>query len=184
MRSPPPKAAVATVGFWRAAGPDRWYDQSDAFDALVRRRLGRLQREAAAGALDDWAETPVGALGLLILLDQAPRNLFRGAAQAFATDRAAQEIAAAAVARGFDRRTPWPLRQFFYMPFEHAEDIALQRWAIAMFHAWGDAESLRWAIIHAEIIERFGRFPHRNVILGRRSSVAELEYLENGGFQG
>ncbi|GBD46998.1 DUF924 family protein [Methylopila sp. Yamaguchi] len=184
MTSPPPKAAVATVGFWRAAGHDRWYDRSDAFDALVRRRLGRLQRQAAAGALDDWAGTPVGALGLLILLDQAPRNLFRGAREAFATDAAAQEVAAAAVARGFDRRTPWPLRQFFYMPFEHAEDIALQRRAIALFRASGDDECLRWTVVHAEIIERFGRFPHRNVILGRPSSAAELEYLENGGFQG
>lgn len=184
MTSPPPKAAVATVGFWRAAGHDRWYDRSDAFDALVRRRLGRLQRQAAAGALDDWADTPVGALGLLILLDQASRNLFRGAREAFATDAAAQEVAAAAVARGFDRRTPWPLRQFFYMPFEHAEDIALQRRAIALFRASGDDECLRWTVVHAEIIERFGRFPHRNVILGRPSSAAELEYLENGGFQG
>lgn len=184
MTSRPSKAAVATVSFWRAAGPDRWYAQSDAFDARVRRRLGPLQRAAAAGALDAWAGTPLGALALLILLDQAPRNLFRGSPQAFATDRAAQECATAAVARGFDRRTPWPLRQFFYLPFEHAEDRALQRRAIALFRASGDAESLRWAIVHAEIIERFGRFPHRNVILGRRSSAAELDYLENGGFQG
>ncbi|GLK54229.1 uncharacterized protein (DUF924 family) [Methylopila capsulata] len=180
----PPKAAVATVGFWRAAGPDRWYAQSDAFDARVRRRLGRLRRAAAEGALAGWAGTPVGALGLLILLDQAPRNLFRGATQAFATDRAAQEAATAAVARGFDRRTPWPLRQFFYMPFVHAEDIALQRHAIELFRASGDAESLQWAVLHADIIERFGRFPHRNGAVGRRSSAAELKYLETGGFQG
>lgn len=179
-----PRDALSVVGFWRAAGYPRWFAKSDAFDALVRMRLARGHAAAAAGALDSWDETPAGALALLILLDQAPRNLFRGLARAFASDARAVAVAQAAVARRFDRRVPRALRMFFYLPFEHAEDAALQARCVALFAAHGDPELLRYAKIHADVIARFGRFPHRNAVLGRRPTKQERAFLDSGGFAG
>lgn len=179
-----PAAALAIVAFWRAAGYGRWFAKSDMFDALVRMRLARAHDAAAAGRLDHWDETPAGALALLILLDQAPRNLFRGGTRAFATDPLAVAVAEAAIARGFDARVTREMRMFFYLPFEHAEDAGLQARCVALFRAHGDADLLRYAEIHAEIIERFGRFPHRNPVLGRDTTKAESGFLEAGGFAG
>lgn len=179
-----PSQALAVVAFWRAAGYARWFTKSDRFDALVRLRLGRVQEAAAVGALDHWDETPAGALALLILLDQAPRNLFRGDPRAFATDALALAVAEAAIARGFDRRATRAMRMFFYLPFEHAEDAGHQSRCVALFRAHGDAEALRFAELHADIIDRFGRFPHRNPALGRATTEAEHAFLKSGGFAG
>ncbi|RXF75529.1 DUF924 family protein [Hansschlegelia zhihuaiae] len=182
MSTPP--EALGVVAFWRAAGYDRWFTKSSAFDALVRLRLGGLHDAAAVGALDHWDETPLGACALLILLDQAPRNLFRGTRRAFASDARAVAIAAAAIARGLDLRVTNQMRRFFYLPFEHAEDAVLQRESVRLFAKLGDPNGLVYAELHADIIDRFGRFPHRNAVLGRDSSPAETAFLAEGGFAG
>lgn len=184
MSTFPSTEALGVAAFWRAAGYDRWFGKNEVFDALVRMRLGRLHEAAAAGLLDGWDETPSGALALLILLDQAPRNLFRGSARAFATDDLAVRIADAAIGRGFHRRVTMEMRWFFALPFEHAEDATLQARCIAMFREIGHPDGLRYAEIHAEIIDCFGRFPHRNEALGRSSTTEELAFLSAGGFAG
>ena len=180
----PPAPALSVVAFWRAAGYGRWFAKSDMFDALVRMRLLRLHEKAARGTLDAWDATAEGALALLILLDQAPRNMFRGTPRAFATDGRALAVADAAIRRGFDRRISPALRHFFYLPFEHSEDPAAQARCVRLMSRMRDADALRWAEIHADVIARFGRFPHRNAILGRASTQEEIVFLERGGFSG
>lgn len=172
------------VAFWIEAGPKRWFEKDDAFDAEIRSRFLAAYQAAAAGALAGWADTPDGALALLIVLDQFPRNLFRGSAQSFATDRAALAIAKAAIARGFDQAEAMPQRQFFYLPLMHSEDLADQERCVALYRALGDPDLLKWADLHADIIRRFGRFPHRNVMLGRATSPEEQAFLDSGGFAG
>ncbi len=184
FRSPVAVDPRAVVSFWQAAGPSRWFTQDDRFDALVRLRLGTLHAWAAIGALDHLAATPSGSLALLILLDQAPRNIFRGSAGAFETDAAAREFARYAIDRGFDRRVPNGLRSFFYLPFMHSEELEDQALCVELYRLAGDTENLRWAELHCEIIDKFGRFPHRNVLLGRRTTAEEERYLREGGFQG
>ncbi|WP_020180114.1 DUF924 family protein [Methylopila sp. M107] len=179
-----PRSALAVAAFWRAAGFDRWFAVDPAFDALTRARLGRLHEAAAGGGLDHWDETPEGALALLILLDQAPRNMFRGGPRAFATDAIALAVAEAALARGFDRRVAKGMRWFFYLPFEHSEDPAAQALCISLFAAMNEPEGVRYAQTHADVIARFGRFPHRNDILGRSSTSDERRFLAEGGFSG
>lgn len=181
MSRPDPRRIVA---FWRAAGTGRWFRRDDAFDTLVRLRLGRAQALAAQGMLDGMAATPVGTLALLILLDQAPRNLFRNSARAFATDPDARLVARAALEAGFDQRVPKAMRGFFYLPFMHSEDPADQELCVALYEVLGEPNSLAYARIHAEIIERFGRFPHRNPVLGRTTTAAERRFLAEGGFAG
>ena len=127
---------------------------------------------------------PEGALALLILLDQFPRNMFRGAARAFATDPLARAIAAGALLKGFDAQVPPEMRGFFYLPFMHSEDLADQERCVALYQAAGDADGLKWAQEHADIIRRFGRFPHRNAVLGRASTPEEQAFLDSGGFAG
>lgn len=184
MTPPPPADALATAAFWRAAGYERWFAKSDVFDAMVRMRLGRIAEAAHLGLLDHWDETPVGTVALLTLLDQVPRNLHRGTPRAFASDDRALAVATAAVARRFDRRLPKEMRWFVYLPFEHAESIDAQEIAVALFRDLGDPDGLEYAEIHADIIRRFGRFPHRNEILGRTSTKQELKFLAEGGFSG
>lgn len=180
----PPGQALAVVAFWRAAGYGRWFKRDATFDALTRLRLGRLHEAAAQGALDRWGERPEGALALLILLDQAPRNLFRGTPRAFATDARALAVAEAAIARGFDRRVTKAMAWFFYLPFEHSEDPDHQRRCVALFRRLGAPDGLHYAELHADIVARFGRFPHRNAILGRVSTAQEASFLKDGGFAG
>jgi uncharacterized protein (DUF924 family) len=172
------------VAFWRAAGPSRWYKADPMFDRLVRLRLGAAYEAAARGELGDWAASPVGALALLILLDQAPRNIFRGTPRAFATDAAALAVADTAIQRKFDRTFGQPLRQFFYLPFMHSEQLADQERCVALMAAHGGPENLRYAEIHRDVIARFGRFPHRNPILGRTPRPDEEKFLADGGFRG
>jgi uncharacterized protein (DUF924 family) len=133
--------------------------------------------QAARGELDRWQSTPLAALALIVVLDQFPRNMFRGTARAFATDARALAAAALAVDRDFDRLFVPSERTFVYLPFEHAEDIAAQRRSLALFRA-RDPGNLEWAERHHEIVARFGRFPHRNAVLGRASTEAETAYID------
>lgn len=172
------------VDFWREAGPERWFEKDEAFDAEIGARFGDIYEQAARGELEAWREYPTGALALVILLDQFPRNIFRGDARAFATDPLARAIAAGAIIRGFDSQVPKEMRGFFYLPFEHSENLADQERCIAFHKAIDDTEGLKWAEIHADIIRRFGRFPHRNTALGRTTTAEEQAFLDSGGFAG
>jgi uncharacterized protein (DUF924 family) len=172
------------LAFWRQAGPDKWFNKNDAFDTEIRSRFLPTYEAAAAGQLGAWEATPEGALALLLVLDQFPRNMFRGDRRAFAADPLAREVADRATARGFDRKFPPAERSFFYLPLEHSEDLADQERCIALYQAMGDAELLKWAELHADIIRRFGRFPHRNAALGRNTTAEEQAFLDGGGFGG
>ena len=176
------------LAFWTAAGPAKWFSKSDAFDAAIRLKFEPLHLAAARGKYDAWAAEPEGALALVVLLDQFPRNLYRDSGHAFATDGKARAIAVAAIAAGHDRQVDPALRSFFYMPLEHSESLADQEACIALFEKLqidtGDTEGLKWALLHRDIIARFGRFPHRNKALGRTTTAAEQAFLDEGGFAG
>jgi uncharacterized protein (DUF924 family) len=180
--SRPSPADVVT--FWREAGPDRWFNKDAQFDAEIRARFLALHEAAALGDLKDLEAIAEGTLALLILLDQFPRNMFRGTARSFATDPEARALAASALLNGFDAQVAPEMRSFFYLPFEHSEDMADQERGIALYTAAGDADGLKWAHIHADIIRRFGRFPHRNAALGRTTTPEEQKFLDEGGFAG
>jgi uncharacterized protein (DUF924 family) len=171
------------VSFWREAGPDRWFKKDTAFDEEIRRRFLPTYETAAAGKLRDWEQSAEGALALLILLDQFPRNMFRGDKRAFVADSVARAVAAGALIKGFDGQVG-DMRSFFYLPFEHSEDMADQERCIALYTAAGDDDGLKWAKLHADIIRRFGRFPHRNAALGRATTLEEQAFLDAGGFAG
>jgi|SRR5215470_5428402 len=181
------------VDFWFGApaspefGRDRgcWFEKSPVFDALVRDRFLETHEMAARGGLTAWAERPLAALALTIVLDQFPRNMFRGAPRAFATDATALALARAIVARGFDRALLPVQRWFAYLPFQHAEDLVAQRESLHLFAPLGaslsDTGALTYAMRHYTVIERFGRFPHRNAILGRSSTTEEVAFLSQPG---
>jgi len=170
--------------FWRDAGPKKWFAHSPVFDEAIRLKFEPLHHAAARGEYDAWAENAEGALALLILLDQFPRNLYRGSAHGYATDGKARHLARAAVARGFHREVEPALAQFFVLPFEHSEAMADQDEALRLADELTDPEVRKWADIHREIIARFGRFPHRNPALGRETTPAEQAFLDEGGFAG
>jgi len=172
------------IAFWREAGPDRWFNKDAQFDQEIRTRFLALHEAAARGDLRDWEASADGTLALLILLDQFPRNMFRGTARAFVTDPQARALAASALLNGFDAQVAPEMRSFFYLPFEHSEDMADQQRGIALYTAADDADGLKWAHIHADIIRRFGRFPHRNAALGRTTTAEEQKFLDDGGFAG
>ena len=172
------------LGFWRSAGPKKWYAKSDAFDSAIRLKFEPVHHAAARGEYDAWAETAEGALALLLLLDQFPRNLYRDSGHAFATDGKARAIARVAAAAGFPHKVEAELRQFFVLPFEHSEDLADQDFAVALAAELDDADCLKWARIHHDIIVQFGRFPHRNAALGRETTAPEQAFLDEGGFAG
>jgi uncharacterized protein (DUF924 family) len=182
LRSP-----ADVVSFWRAAGPAKWFAKDDALDAEIIRRFESAHHAAARGELNQWAETSEGALALLILLDQFPRNIWRGSAHAFATDQLARQIAHDAVAAGHDLTADVAMRLFFYLPFEHSEALADQDLCLAKcaaLDAASGSEWSKWANLHRDMIARFGRFPHRNACLGRASTAEELAFLADGGFAG
>lgn len=174
----------AVLTFWEEAGFEGWYKKDDNFDADIRSTFGALHETARDGLLDHWSETPRGALALIIVLDQFSRNLFRNNSRAFENDSKAVAVARRAIAKGFDEEIEMPLKQFFYLPFEHSEKPEDQAECIRLFKQTGDKEALKWAKIHADIIAQFGRFPHRNEILGRESTAAEEAFLKDGGFAG
>lgn len=169
------------VGYWQAAGAEKWFAKDAAFDDALRAKFLVLHEAAAAGTLEAWLTTATGALALMILLDQFPRNAFRGTARMFATDALARRYAQAALAQGFDAQVPGALRMFFYLPFEHSEDLADQTRSVALHRR---IDFLEYAQLHYDVIARFGRFPHRNALLGRVSTPEEQAFLDAGGFAG
>lgn len=162
-----------------------WFQRDEDFDREIRERFAGDYEKAAAGELDDWMALPRGCLALILLLDQFPRNLFRNDPRAYATDGKAREVADHAVTTGLDRGLAPVERMFVYLPFEHSESVEGQRRSVELFLALdvelGTSEVLDYASRHREVIERFGRFPHRNEILGRPSSAEEREFLEEPG---
>ena len=171
------------VRFWRDAGARAWFTKDETFDGRCR-AFEKAHHAAARGECAAWEQDAEGALALVLLLDQIPRNIYRGSPHAYATDPLAQAAAQRAVARRFDAATESLLRIFFYLPYEHAEDLALQEKGVRLTQSLGDAEYVRYAMLHRDVIARFGRFPHRNVILGRASTAEELAFLADGGFAG
>ncbi len=180
--------AADVVAFWVEAGPKKWFAKDDAFDQAIRTGFEALHMQASRGDLSDWAKTPEGTLALLILLDQFPRNLYRGSAHAFATDPLAHAVARHAVDQGVHLSVAGQLRPFFFLPFEHSERTEDQDRSIQLCEAHrdatGDADTLKWAHLHRDIIVRFGRFPHRNRCLGRVTTPEEQAFLDGGGFAG
>lgn len=172
------------VEFWRAAGAARWFARDDAFDAECAARFLDAHHAAARREFENWMADAPGALALLILLDQIPRNVFRGSAHAYATDGLARDHARRALEAGFDAQVEPELRVFFYLPFEHSEDLADQERALFLHRALPGGNADRWARIHHDIIRRFGRFPHRNAALGRITTPEEQAFLDDGGFKG
>jgi uncharacterized protein (DUF924 family) len=172
------------LAFWRAASHDRWYKRDDAFDAEVRRYYSDLWQKAAAGKLAAWEESDNGALALTIVLDQFPRNIFRNNPRAYSSDALAREVAGRAIGRGAAARIEADLLEFLYLPFMHSEQLADQHRCIELFRESGNTENLEYAEQHADIIRRFGRFPHRNRVLGRTTTPDEQAFLDDGGFSG
>ena len=177
--------AADVLAFWRAAGQKKWFAKDDAFDAEIRARFLATYEAAARGDLSDWEATPEGALALTIVLDQFPRNMFRHDARAFAADataRARRGPRARARLRpaGAGRTSACSSICRSSIPRRMAD----QERCCALFRAMGNADLLRWAELHADIIRRFGRFPHRNAVLGRTTTPAEKAYLDNDGFAG
>jgi len=175
---------AAVLQFWESAGPERWFGHNDLFDATFGRHFLDAHHAAARREYEDWLDSAEGALALLILVDQLPRNCFRGSAHAYATDGLALHYAKCAVAAGFDYQVRPELRLFFYLPFAHSEDPAEQARSVALHQRLGEPEANKWAVLHQDIIDRFGRFPHRNSALGRESTPEERQYLDEGGFAG
>ena len=180
--------AAEILDFWfgdAARARPEWFRKDPAFDDALRARFGAAVAAALAGAFEPWTATPRTALALVLLLDQFTRNIFRDTAQMYAGDRRALAVARSMVATGADRALGRFERMFAYLPFEHAEDAAAQIESIALFtglaQTHGDASALEWAEKHAAIIRRFGRYPHRNALLGRVSTSEELAFLATPG---
>jgi uncharacterized protein (DUF924 family) len=167
------------LGFWfREDVKPLWFESNPRFDQTIRKQFAELFARAATGELKDWEGSPEGCLALCILLDQMARNMFRGDPRAFATDAKALAVAEHALASRFDARLVAERRQFLYMPFLHSETIANQLRALALFESQGMVRSRRYAEQRVALLRRFGRFPHRNAVLSRPSTEAELAYLE------
>jgi uncharacterized protein (DUF924 family) len=166
------------LDFWFSEDAERhWFASTPAFDQEIRRRFAKTFAAAASDQLKTWEDTPEGCVALCILLDQMPRNMFRGSPRAFATDAKALAIATRAVDRGLDRNLAPEHKQFLYLPFVHSEDVANQMRALALFEAAGLRDGLEFVKGRVALIRRFGRFPHRNAVLGRTSTPEELKFL-------
>jgi len=172
------------LAFWRTAGPDKWFEKDALFDAEIARRFSGLWHAAGEGQLPAWDDTAEGALALVIVFDQFPRNMFRADGRCYATDELARAAADRAIRRGFDRQMPHAERQFFYLPLMHSENFDDQQRCLEIARDYGDAEFTKYAEQHADIIQRFGRFPHRNALLQRPSTPEEQAFLDGGGFSG
>ena len=183
MRKTHPNRAGEILTFWQEAGTKMWYRHDPIFDRTIRDRFGALWEQACDGACDHWAMGPKGALALIILTDQFPRNMFRDSPRAFASDRRALRVAASALNHGWDLRLDGPLRQFFYLPYMHSEMLTDQDRAVRLFKArMADGDTLLHARAHREVIRRYGRFPYRNAALGRVSTPEEAAFLADGGY--
>lgn len=181
-------SAVATPGdiitFWREAGEKRWWEKNADFDREIISRFKPTWEAASRGELTSWEATDDGALALIIVLDQFPRNMFRNDPRTYTTDDLALQIAQRALSKGVDQRVDNELQQFVYMPFMHSEELKHQERCVELFKAVGNTFNLGFAEDHADIVRRFGRFPHRNKILGRETTTDEQAFLDNGGFSG
>lgn len=177
------QAASAVVGFWRDAGPAMWFAKDADFDRRFHDQFLAEHEAAARGELVAWRSTPHGALALMILLDQFPRNAFRGKPRMYATDTTAREEAVMAIDAGHDLAIAQEMRLFFYLPFGHSEDVVDQERSVTFARGLGEP-SLSHALGHRDIVRRFGRFPHRNPILGRAMTLEERQFLDDGGFSG
>lgn len=183
------------LDFWFGDDPlketdnvERWFTKNPSFDAEIRTQFSDLMAEAAAGGFDSWAATPRGALALLLLLDQFPRNVYRDDPRAFAQDEHARRIAEIVIEKGFDQELSSVERCFIYLPLEHSEDLAAQDRSVELFTALASkvspeeadfiAEAFEYAILHRDVIKQFGRFPHRNEVLGRETTKAEAAFLK------
>ncbi len=173
--------ASDVTGFWLQSGQQKWFNGGDAFDQECDVRLRDAHFAAARGALDAWRQTPDGGVALLILLDQIPRNIFRGTAHAFATDPLALLHARHLVDAGLDADVDVALRAFVYLPFEHSEALDDQRRSVDLFATLDNAEYRQYAQAHLDVIQQFGRFPHRNRALGRSNRADEQAWLDAGG---
>ena len=173
------------LSFWtNEVGQENWYQSSEEIDAAIRRRYAPLWQVASQGALAEWDSSARGALALILLLDQFPRNMFRDDARSFSTDPAARRHADRAISEGFDLQIGPPLQQFFYLPFMHSEYLADQDRAIACFtDRLRGTDYLRHARAHRAVIERFGRFPWRNAALERQTTQDEAAYMREGGYR-
>jgi uncharacterized protein (DUF924 family) len=175
--------ADAVVGFWLEAGPPKWFAKDADFDRRFRERFLAAHEAAAREQLDGWAATPTGALALLLLLDQYPRNSFRNTPRMYATDALARATAARAIDAGHDREVAFPLQLFFYLPFGHSENLADQERCVQLSARLGEPNTSH-SKRHRDIVARFGRFPHRNTILGRVTTPEEQKFLDDGGYAG
>lgn len=181
MTDDPRSAEV--LGFWRDLGPAGWYAGTAEIDAAVRALFAPLCADAREGALAAWGNSAAGALALILVLDQFPRNIWRDGPESFASDHAALAAASHALAEGHDLATPPPERQFFYLPFMHAEDLVAQNRGVQLFDERMPGDNARHARAHRDVIARFGRFPWRNAALGRHSTAEEAAFLAEGGYR-
>jgi uncharacterized protein (DUF924 family) len=179
----PLQAAGAVVGFWKEAGPTLWFAKDAAFDRHFRERFAAEHEAATRGALDGWLASALGALGLCLLLDQYPRNAFRGTKRMYESDEKARSVADAAIRAGRDLEVEPALALFVYLPFAHSENLADQERSVALSQRLGQA-TVQHAEGHRDIVRRFGRFPHRNPILGRQMRPEEQRFLDEGGYSG
>jgi uncharacterized protein (DUF924 family) len=172
------------LAYWRALGPTRWFVTDAAVDAEIRAQFLGLYAAAVAGSLGPWEDDASGALARIIVLDQFPRNMFRDTAAAFVADPLARAVAGRAIERGFDRQAAKAERPLFYLPYKHSEELADPERCLELCRVAEDAGTLKYAELHADIIRRFGRFPHRNAVLGRVTTPEERAFLDGGGFAG
>jgi uncharacterized protein (DUF924 family) len=175
--------AASVLGFWRDAGPSMWFAKDPDFDRRFRERFIDLHEAACRGELEHWMTSPEGSLALVILLDQFPRNAFRGTARMYASDAQALAVAGKAIARNLDLELPTDMRLFLYLPFGHSESLAMQERSVQLNRALSPLH-LKQALHHRDIVHRFGRFPHRNSLLGRPTTPDEQRYLDAGGYTG
>jgi len=175
--------AQAVVAFWKQAGPKKWFAKDDAFDNEFRRRFLDLHYAAARRELEAWSQDASSCLALILLLDQLPRNAFRGTGHMFATDPLARHYARAFIQADYMPHVDEALRVFACVPFIHSEDLADQEYALQLYRDHAE-HSIAWAIDHHDIIRRFGRFPHRNACLARQTTPEEQRFLDEGGFAG
>jgi len=172
------------LNFWVDAGPKMWWQKDDGFDAEIAQRFGNTHDAAARGELDAWLSKPDAGLALIIVLDQFSRNLFRNDARAFAQDEQCLRMVKSLMSSGHDRKMRHDIGMFCYMPLMHSEDLDDQKECLAQMERLGLKDNVKYAVIHLEIIEKFGRFPHRNAVLGRQTTPDEQKFLDDGGFSG
>lgn len=173
------------LAFWQEAGPGKWFKKDPGFDQAIAARYGNAVEQAMTGALDHWSETPTGSLALVLVLDQFTRNMWRDDGRAFSGDDQALAVAERAIEKGQDFLISLDDRQWLYMPFMHSERLDVQRQGLVYFKdRLEDPNTFDFAVLHCDIIEKFGRFPHRNGLLGRETTSDEEVFLAEGGFKG